>query len=271
MKKRKSLKNKIELNIKKDKIDMKITSTNLRKAIRVSLSDSYSSPVEGFASLMQEFDIPTHSRKKLSKTLQTVYTNNGGPVDALFEVEKTLNISNLPEDFFNQADALMKKERLLRTEGKTIQVSRRQINLFLKEAHNTSSELILTEEELNEIAPLLVRAAAGLGALAKGAAGMLAKGATAVGKQVAKSPKFANMIKNMVSKASNKMPNIKKYIDASGIDLKNADANTLQSMFSNTKLKCELDKILKQGGEQMKKAEECDCPTPEEMKAGKKA
>jgi hypothetical protein len=271
VKKRKSLKNKIELNIKKDKIDMKITSTNLRKVIRVSLSDSYSSPVEGFASLMQEFDIPTHSRKKLSKTLQTVYTNNGGPVDALFEVEKTLNISNLPEDFFNQADALMKKERLLRTEGKTIQVTRRQINLFLKEAHNESSELILTEEELNEIAPLLVRAAAGLGSAIKGAAEFLAKGATAVGKQIAKNPKFKKVVTDMVSKASQKMPNIKQYIDAAGVDLKNADDNTLTQMFNNPKLKGELDKVLKTAGTQMKKAEECDCPTPEEMKAGKKA
>lgn len=89
---------------------MKVTDKELRRIIREELSSSYVAPVSGLAGLMQEFDVPVQSRKKISQTVQSVFRNDGGPLDASYEVEKSLRLDNLPEDFYVQAFDLVKKE-----------------------------------------------------------------------------------------------------------------------------------------------------------------
>ena len=91
-------------------VSMKVTDKELRKIIREELSSSYVTPVSGLTGLMQEFDVPFHSRKKISQTVQSVFRNDGGPLDASYEVEKSLRLDNLPEDFYVQAFDLVKKE-----------------------------------------------------------------------------------------------------------------------------------------------------------------
>ena len=91
-------------------VSMKVTDRELRKIIREELSSSYVAPVEGFAKLMQEFDVPQRHRKKVSQTIKSVFANNGGPLDAAYEVENLLKIDNLPTDFYTQAADCVKKD-----------------------------------------------------------------------------------------------------------------------------------------------------------------
>lgn len=227
-------------------------------------------PVEGLTSLMQEFDVPMSSRKKLSQTLKNVYCANGGPLDVAYESERVLGLNTPPEDFFYRAIEIMEKEPGIQRESRRILVSRRQIRLFLKEALSPSTSPVLSEGELNEIAPLIGRIAAGLGPKMTGKIGdMLAKGASGISKKIASDPKLQQTVMSLIDKSADKLPQLKQYVDAAGIDLENPDFGKISDMLSNDKLKGELDKVFKQGSQQMDKAEECDCPTAEEMeKAG---
>jgi len=89
---------------------MRVTKSELRRIIREQLSDAQSTPVNGLTGLMQEFDVPLHSRKKVALALLKVYRDNGGPLDASYEVEKSMNLNSLPEEFYTQAVDLVKKE-----------------------------------------------------------------------------------------------------------------------------------------------------------------
>lgn len=91
-------------------VSMKVTDKELRKIIREELSSSYVTPVAGLTALMQEFDVPVHSRKKISQTVQTVFKSDGGPLDASYEVERLLKIDNLPMDFYTQAVDCVRKD-----------------------------------------------------------------------------------------------------------------------------------------------------------------
>ena len=240
---------------------MNITKKELRKLIRETISDSYDTPVNGLTGLMQEYDVPLNSRKKLSKTLLAVANESGGPLDAAYEVSQTLKIKDLSEEFYTQAFSLIRDENILTSESKTVRISRRQIGLILKESLNDTGKPVLTEAELNEIAPFI----AALKNFGKAILALPFKGAYAVAGKLAKDPKVQQMVMPMLKKAADKLPNVKKYIDAAGIDLKNPNFDEISKMFSNEKLKGELDKMLKQGGEELKKAEECDCPSLEDL------
>jgi len=248
---------------------MNITERSLRKLIREEISSSYVTPVDGLTSLMQEFDVPMHSRKKISKTVQDVCSQNGGPLDASYEVERTLGLSTVPEEFYNQAVELIRKDPRIHEDTRRFQTSRRQINLFLKEAMNPSDSPVLTEAELNEIAPMIGKMFASLGSKAVGKFGdVMAKGAVAVGKKIASNPKLQSAVMSMVKKASEKLPELKQYIDATGVDLDNVSPDQLQQMFDNEKIRGSLDKVLKQGSDQLEKAE--GCPSLEELQAAQR-
>ena len=99
--------------------------------------------------------------------------------------------------------------------------------------------------------------------------GMLAKGAKAVAGKVAKDPKLQQTVMSLVKKSSDKLPGIKQHMEKAGIDLDNPDFSKISDMLKKDDLKGELDKVFKQGSEQMEKAEECDCPTMEELQKAK--
>lgn len=247
---------------------MKVTKRELRRIIREQLSDSQSTPVNGLTGLMQEFDVPMHSRKKVALALLKVYRDSGGPLDASYEVEKSMNLNGLPEEFYTQAIDLVKKEKSVTLEAKRVQITRRQIRLLVKEAIADPGNTTLTEAELNEIAPII----AGLGRAVASIGPVLARGAASVGRSVSKTPKIANTVSNLVKKASSKMPNISKYLDVIDLDLDDPDLTKLSDMIANPPdiIKGEMDKILKNAASEMKKAEKCDCPTLEDLLAAQK-
>jgi len=249
---------------------MNITKSELRRLIREEISSTYVAPVEGLTGLMQEFDIPNHARKKVSNTLQTVCKSSGGPLDASYEVERSAGLGNIPEEFYSQAFDLIQKDSRVHEEHRRTQVSRRQINLFLKEAMNTSESPVLTESELNEIAPMIGKMLASLGGKALSKVGnVMSKGAVAVGKKIASNPKLQGAVMNLVKKASGKLPELAKFIDATGIDLDNIQPDQVQQMFNNEKIRGSLDKVLKQGSEQLEKAE--GCPSLEDLQKAEKS
>lgn len=151
----------------------------------------------------------------------------------------------------------------------TVKVTKRQMELLIKEASAPGTETVLTEAELNEIAPVLAQIG---GMLGKGAAklGQLAvKGAQAAGPKIAqmasKSKQFFAATKDMFAKAAEKIPELKAMMKM----VKNPQ--DLETLLKNAdpKLKKTLDKMIKQMGGQMKKSGDCDCPTPQEYeKAG---
>lgn len=251
---------------------MNITERSLRKLIREELSNSYVAPVDGLTGLMQEFDVPVHSRKKISKTVQDVCSQNGGPLDASYAVEREVKNLNLPEDFYARAVSLVKETKLLKTEARSVQITRRQLSLLLKEYSNETDQLLLTEEELNEIAPIIGAIAGTLGRVAASAGPMLARGVSGLGRIAAKTPKLVQSIGRLASKAVDKLPNLKKYAEKIGLDFDNVDIGKLTDMLKEPpdEIKGELDKLLKGSADQFKQQDKCDCPSLEELQAAQK-
>ena len=244
---------------------MNITKSNLRRLIREEISSTYANPVEGLTGLMQEFDIPKHARKKLSNTLQTVCKNSGGPLDASYEAEKIRGLDQIDPDFYSRAVDLIRKEKSV-YESRTISVSRNQIRLLVKESMSSSSTSILTEEELQEIAPIIGAIGRMAGSVASKA---LQKGAAGVTSALQKSPKLASSITSLLRKSVDKLPNLSRYLDSLEIDLDNPDFGALSQVLRNPdeKITGELDKVMKSASQQLSKAEKCECPSLEELQA----
>jgi len=149
-----------------------------------------------------------------------------------------------------------------------MKVTRRQIRLVLREGMNKTGKTSLTEAELLEIAPVIGAIARVLGPAAARLGPTLMKGATKVGQMVSKSPKAQKAIQGLLKKSKDKLPQVSQAMDKMGIDLDNLDFEKLSGFLQNPpdEVKGELDKLFKGAGGQMEKAEECECPTPEEVK-----
>ena len=65
--------------------------------------------IEGFTSLMQEYDIPHEKQRQIRGTLFKSYNQGLGPMDAQITVEDSLGIHNIPGEFFKEAHGLFKK------------------------------------------------------------------------------------------------------------------------------------------------------------------
>jgi len=143
-----------------------------------------------------------------------------------------------------------------------MKVTKRQLDLLVREALSTPDHMLLTEEELNEIAPFITSL---VGALGRGTAkifGDLAKmGIEKVGKWVAENPEEVEKIMGMLQQTAEKLPGVQKAVDQIGDDPAKA-VSLLQNPPED--IKADLDKMLKGAGEQLEKEEECECPTPEE-------
>lgn len=239
----------------------------LRAIIRESILDSLSAydPVDGLTGLMQEYEVPFESRRRMIQALHRVNDAKGGPLDFSYEAEKVVGTESLPEDFYSRAINLVRSRKSEIQESKKVYITRRQISLILRESFNDAGVSVLTEAELNEIAPFL----AALGKIGKSVGSFLSKGAKSVASKFSVDPNIQKTVLPMLQKSADKLPNVKKYMDAVGIDLEKPDFNEIGKMFSNEKLTGELDKMLKQGSDQIEKAEECDCPTMEELQKAK--
>lgn len=149
----------------------------------------------------------------------------------------------------------------------TIKVTRRQLELLIKEATAPGTETVLTEAELNEISALLTTLTRSLGSLAaKGFSKILDKGVEAVGDWMKQNPDKVGNILAMIKQTQDKLPGVKKLADE--IELDKADPKTvairLQQIAKNPPedLKADMNKMFKQGAEQMEKAADCECPDP---------
>ena len=143
------------------------------------------------------------------------------------------------------------------------------MELLIKEASAPGTETVLTEAELNEIAPVLAQITGILGQGAQKLGQLAVKGMEVAGPKIAaaakRSKEFFSATKDMIAKAAEKIPELKAMMKM----VKNPQ--DLETLFKNAdpKMKKKLDKLVKQMGGQMKKSGDCDCPTPKEYeKAG---
>ena len=150
-----------------------------------------------------------------------------------------------------------------------VKVTRRQMELLIKEASAPGTETVLTEAELNEIVPVLAQIGGVLGQGAIKLGQVAAKGIQVAGPKIAaaaqRSKEFFGGMKDMIAKAAEKIPELKAMMKM----VKNPQ--DLETLFKSAdpKLKKQLDKMVKEMGGQMKKSGNCDCPTPQEYeKAG---
>jgi hypothetical protein len=153
-------------------------------------------------------------------------------------------------------------------DSKRLLVTRRQLSLLVKESLNDGTTPVLTESELNEIAAII----ATIGKSVMGAlGGLLKKGLTAVGEKIASDPKLMKTVAGLVDKATEKMPEVKKYLDSVGIDLQNPDPKKFSAVLQAppSEIKSSFEKIFQGAERQVEKAEECQCPTLDDMKKEK--
>jgi len=150
-----------------------------------------------------------------------------------------------------------------------MKISRRQIRLFIKESNNKDrGKTALTEAELTEIAPVVAAIGRAIPAIASRMGPMLKKGVSGL-KGISKNPKAAEALKGLLQKSKGKMPNLSKAMDKLGLDLDNLDMEKFSSFLNDPPEEAsgDLDQLMKSASGQFEKAEECDCPTPEEVKA----
>ena len=156
---------------------------------------------------------------------------------------------------------------------KRLKITRRQIRLFIKESHNQDrSSTVLTEAELTEIAPVVAAIGRAIPAMASRMGPLLKKGVSGL-KNISKNPKAAEALKGLMQKGKGKMPNLSKALDKMGLDLDNLDMEKFSEFLNNPPEEAsgDLDKLMQGASEQFEKAEQCDCPTPEEVKAAMSA
>jgi hypothetical protein len=147
-----------------------------------------------------------------------------------------------------------------------MKVTKRQLRLLIKEARAPGEISILTEAELNEIAPVISAMFRGLGSMgAKAMANMAQKGISAASAFIRKNPAVTEKLVGLVMQSADKLPGIKKMLKDMGKDVAPADiALALQN--PPKEAVADLDKMLKGAGKELAKAEECECPDPAEEK-----
>ena len=143
-----------------------------------------------------------------------------------------------------------------------MRVTKRQLDLLIREALSTPDHMLLTEEELNEIAPFITSL---VGALGRGTAkrfGDLAKaGIEKAGEWIKDNPEQVEKIMGMLQQTAEKLPGVQKAVEQIGDDPAKA-VQLLQN--PPEEMKSDLDTMFKNAGEQLEKEEECECPTPDE-------
>ena len=147
-----------------------------------------------------------------------------------------------------------------------MRITKRQLSLLVKEATAPGSASVLTEEELNEIAPMISMMARSLGSNAtKAFAKTLEKGIQGVADYIEKNPEQIEKIGAMIAQSVDKLPGIQKMADALG---DNPDPAKIASVLSNPpdEAKADLQKMYQGASDQLEKAEDCECPSPEEEK-----
>ena len=143
-----------------------------------------------------------------------------------------------------------------------MKVTKRQLRLLIKEARAPGEISILTEAELNEIAPVISAMFRGLGSMgAKAMANMAQKGISAASAFIRKNPAVTEKLVGLVMQSADKLPGIKKMLkDMGPADIALALQNPPKEAVAD------LDKMLKGAGKELAKAEECECPDPAEEK-----
>jgi len=147
-----------------------------------------------------------------------------------------------------------------------MRITNRQLKILVKEAIAPGNRTVLTEEELNEIAPMISMMARNLGKGAtKAFAGVLEKGIQGVADYIEKNPEQIEKIGAMIAQSVDKLPGIQKMADAIGDD---PDPAKLANVLANPpeEAKADLQKMFQGASEQLEKAEDCECPSPEEEK-----
>ena len=146
-----------------------------------------------------------------------------------------------------------------------MKVTRRQLELLVKEASAPGELSVLTEAELHEIAPIIgaIAGIAGRGLAAVGK--VFTKGISGVAKAVTKSPKMMNSVRSLLTKAKVKMPKINKFLQ--GIDLESLSPEMLSMALQNapSEVQGDLEKVIKNAADGLKKAEDCACPTADAL------
>tara|TARA_Y100000592_G_scaffold90324_1_gene148803 strand:- start:1737 stop:2216 length:480 start_codon:yes stop_codon:yes gene_type:complete len=147
-----------------------------------------------------------------------------------------------------------------------MRLTKRQLSLLVKEATAPGSASVLTEEELNEIAPMISMMARSLGSNAtKAFAKTLEKGIQGVADYIEKNPEQIEKIGAMIAQSVDKLPGIQKIADSLG---DNPDPGQLANAIANPPKEAEADlqKMFQGASDQLEKAEDCDCPSPDEEK-----
>lgn len=147
-----------------------------------------------------------------------------------------------------------------------MRITKRQLSLLVKEATAPGSASVLTEEELNEIAPMISMMARSLGSNAtKAFAKTLEKGIQGVADYIEKNPEQIEKIGAMIAQSVDKLPGIQKIADSLG---DNPDPGQLANAIANPPKEAEADlqKMFQGASEQLEKADDCDCPSPDEEK-----
>lgn len=147
-----------------------------------------------------------------------------------------------------------------------MKVTKRQLEILVKEAVAPGTKSVLTEQELNEIAPMISMMARSLGKGAtKAFSSVLEKGIQGVSDYIKKNPEQIEKIGVMISQSVDKLPGIQKIADSLG---DNPDPGKLAGALANPpeEAKADLQKMFQSAGEQLEKAEDCQCPSPEEEK-----
>lgn len=149
-----------------------------------------------------------------------------------------------------------------------MKVTRRQLELLVKEATASGGKSVLTEAELNEISGLISAMARGLGkSVTKTFAKVLEKGVKGVGEYLAKNPEKIANIMALAKQSADKLPGIQKMLDDLGADAE--DPAKLAMALANPPKEAEADltKMYQGASDQLEKAEDCECPDPEEEKS----
>lgn len=152
---------------------------------------------------------------------------------------------------------------LAESKPRKIRLSKKQINLLVREILSRRGYNTITEEQIVEIAPMIAMLGRSLGTGAlKAFSGVARKGAQAAADYVQKNPEMAEKILAMVQQSSEKLPGLSSVADEAGGDpmklatiLQNPDEDAAK----------DLDTMLKSGAEEMQQAADCECPTPEDL------
>ena len=149
-----------------------------------------------------------------------------------------------------------------------MKVTRRQLKLLVKEASSPGELSILTESELHEIAPIILGMFRGLGSVAaKTFTSLAKKGAQGVGQYLMKNPKAAQSVTALISKSKDKLPGVKKFVDEM-LGGKLDPATVAVAMQNIPKdVEADLNSMMKSAGQEIAKAEECECPTAKEQQS----